>query len=1074
MLKVIIGEASSGKSTRMIQDMIENSVRDRDRNFIVIVPEQASLSMQKKVVELHPGHATSNINVTSFNYLAHLVFKELKMEKTNILDDTGKALILRKVLDDCKDNLEVYKSKVKMPGFTEEIKSVITELKQYTIDDNILFLMQEKAIENGRKLLFSKLSDIRLIYSRFNEEIKDRFTTAEEVPDIFANIIPRSEILDGAEIFMDGFTGFTPVQYRIISRMLDKAANVTVTITLPEDKIDPVCREHDLFYLSNRTYFKLKEIADDNFETVIQKPDHDRQAKKNRTAFIYEAASPEDEVDFVAGEILENIREKGLRFRDHAVITGDRDTYNTLIKDVFKEAEIACFMDYKSELSDNPLARFVIAALEIVNSGLSLESVLTYLKLGLLDLSLNDINKIENYCLEFGIKGARAWRNEFKKQREDAWDLEEINAIKNVFADSVTDFYRKLNKGEKPANVFVDAIKELLEKNNIKEQIEKRSEMLSLQSELELSGEYDQIYDLVTELLDKISAIMGDEPLSVREFEDILKGGVEEIKVGIAPPSLDNVTVGDITRTRLQDVKVLFLIGVNDGKIPVISAGNGIFTQKERELLKEQNFEIAPTVLENIFTQRFYLHLLLSKPEDGLFLSYAMSNADGTAMLRSYIIDDIEAVCPGLKMKEFTPVHAQTWKYKAMRDLAASIKEPDKELFNYFYREEPDKLDQMLDGAFFTNIEPELDEKTALELYGKIISGSVSRFEKFNECPFKHFMQYGLNIRKRREYEIAAADIGTIYHESLDKYSEKLKDAGKTFRNVEDDESHRLVHESVKEAVEELESDVLESSFRNDFLKKRIEKVTRVTTDVLRDQIVNGKYEPCYFELSFEQHIDDNVRFKGKIDRVDISDEDDVFVKIIDYKSGSKAFDIKDIYTGTQLQLTAYMKGAMEKIAKEFPGKNVRPGGIYYYLINDHFVRTDEDEDKKFMMSGLTNCDEHSLEAIDINMKKNGKSRIVPVSYTKQGDLKGTSQVANDKEFENLMDYVEEIIKDDSERVRRGEVSKKPLYKSEQDNACTYCDYKNVCKFEAGKFGEDYRTIPEELSSDDMRAEIFN
>ena len=1079
-LQLITGDTNSGKSSTLVLLMVERSIAERDERFFVIVPEQATLKMQKDVVRTHPEHAAMNIDVVSFDRLAHVVFSELGIDDSNVLDDIGKVLILRKVLKEHQDDLTVYKNKIHMTGFVDEIKSIITEFKQYGIDDNQLFLMQESAEEKGNNLLYHKLSDIRLVYEKFNETIKDTYRAAEEVLDIFARVAAQSEKIKGSHIYLDGFTGFTPIQYRLLTSMLKTAKDVTIALTLPQEQINADAQEYDLFHLSNQTYFRLKDCAGDAGTEAL--PDIYVQKEKGQPKVrTYAAFNPEAEVTFVAKEIQRLVREEEYRFRDIAVITGDMDSYYIPVRDVFEEAKISCFIDYKSPVTDNQLIRFLMGAVDLAENRLSYDAVFTYLKTYLTDLDKDEIAQLENYCLEFGIKGLKQFSEPFTKNSN--WDLDEVNAIREKFFDGIRDFYFRTIEKDRTAKDFGKLLLALCEKNHIREQMDDVQKRLNEEGLLTLAKEYEQIYKRAEELLEKIALLMGEEPVTVKEYREVLESALKEIRIGIIPPSLDAVTFGDLTRTRLDKTKAVFLIGVNDGKIPAVASKTGLLSQKERELLRH-DFEIAPTIEEDLYTQRFYLYLMLHKPQDVLYLTYASYTATGEELRPSYLLDELGDLLLSAQMESITSAPSISWEQESLHDLAGKLRifaepkteelpEEDKDLLSYFAKADPDAVRRVIDGAFYSNRQTKLDPQVALDLYGGVLQGSVSRFENFNECAYKHFLNYGLRIEERPEYRIEASDLGSLYHDALDRYSRKLQDEGIRFRDISDEDSARITNESVDEALQSMGNDVLQSSKRYEFLTERIRQVTLKTTDVLRAQVRDGLFEPDLFEFPFQQDEGENTRFRGKIDRVDLYDAGDIFVKIIDYKSGKKEFSAQDIYSGLQLQLVAYMKAAVEQVQKDHPEKSVKPGGVYYYHIQDGFREEEKDADDKYKMSGLTSCEEGVVEAMDQTISPDGrkKSNIIPVTLTADGYGKA-SKIANNDEFWHLLNYVGTKLKDVSAKIRSGNVDIAPYRKNEQENGCKYCKFRDICRFEAGRFGTDWNNI-EKPSAEDLDRALY-
>ncbi len=1081
-----MGPASSGKTNLICKKIVSASIEHPEERFIVITPEQASFQTQAKIIAMHPAHAALNIDVSSFEHLAYKVFEKLGIKIENILDDTGKALLMRKVINENRSELSIYSAKSHTAGFADEMMSMITELIQYDINDDKLFYMQEAAKDDA--LLLAKIHDIRLLFEKFQEEIKGSYTTSERLLDFFAKYAKDSKIIQGANIYFDGFTGFTPIQYKALKALMKTAASLTFAVTLPANEADRKKPEYDLFDLSRKTYFKLKEIAKEenieiecdeatgNSNNEISGSDEQLLSRLPEKVSLYKALNMTEEVEFIAQKISELVRNEGVRYKDIAIISADMEGYAHIFKETFARANLPVFIDDKSSLCDNPLSRFLNAALALSDKGFMYDEVFAFLKTGVPDITADELCLLENYCLEFAIEGEKRWKKDFAKNKklkgsgELKWNLEELNKIRKSFINSILPFYKRMKKANNSACDYADALLELFEDFKCEEKLKSAEEEFRANDELAKADEYGRVYELAAGLVQKTKELLKDTKISLKDYSDIIQAGLAKLKVGIAPPALDALLVGDLIRTRLENTKVLFLAGANDKNIPKKTSGSIILTQKERQLLKERtgiNAELAPTETENIFTQRFYLHNMLSKPKERLYITCAAINPSEEEIKEAYIFESVRRI---KKDAEITSPNCADiyWPEAGRRKLAAKISEYVKTqniskegeaLVKLFGEEEPEKLDRIINSALVSNIEGPLKQENAKNLFGEIIKGSVSRFENFEKCAFMHFMKYGLGIENRPEYKIESAALGTIYHSAVEKYSKKLYENNFTFENVGDEESRKIIEESVEEAVCEADKEIFTMNARNEFLLKRIHEVARKTTDVLRRHVKDGLFRPEYFELLFVSESKDKLRFSGKIDRVDIYDEGDIFVKIIDYKSGNKDFSFKDIYTGTQLQLTVYLNEAMKKAQAENPSKKIRPGGIYYYFIKDEYISDEKKEEKRNMMNGLTNMD-MNLDAIDKNLKETKKSTVVNIKLTKDG-ISGTSDAACENEFENLVEFVEEKIDEAAQAIRNGIIEIAPVKEKDEAYACKYCDYYDICKFEPGILHSGYKDYSE-------------
>ncbi len=829
-----------------------------------------------------------------------------------------------------------------------------------------------------------------------------------------------------------------------------------------------------MFYLANESINRLKKAAG-NAGCKVEEIRLDKSMQSGegvRSGITLKCCSNSaDEIKFAAGKIRTLVREESYRYRDIAVLTTDLEGSERDIKKIFHEADIPVFVDLKENTDSSLPVRYIFRALETAETNMENGALFGFLKLGLSGIPADDIAKLENYCLEFNIRGINAWTREFKKNRKlygnDGyfWDLGYINSLREKVAGITAEFVRKLNLKDLTADDCCRALKDLLQEQDIRTKVLSEAEEMEEEGDRTAVSRYSQILDKLEETLELISKLFGDEKIPVTEFQEMMKTGIRETEIAVIPPTLDVCMAGDITRTRLPDVKALFVLGANEGKLPSAKEAGGLFTQRERAFLKE-NFEIAPTVTEDIYSQQYYLYLCFNKPAEALFITWAQFGGDGGELRRSCILDDLETYVTGDITYDNVGNLESPWKEEALLQISGQVRDfaesgdpqcIDRPLLRFFAEADPESIRQIAAGAFYTNSQTPLDGRVALDLYGGKLKGSVSRFERFYECPYKHFLNYGMGLEKRPEYEIKTTDLGTIYHGAIEKYSLRLAEEGYSFRTVDDETSHRISAECVNEQIDSMDGDIFESSARNGYLRQRIGQITEKTTDVLREQVKAGLFEPAEFEYRFtDSQSFDNVSFGGIIDRIDIYDGGDIYVKIIDYKSGNKAFDIADIYNGTQLQLVAYMKEAMREAEKKNPGRKVHPGGVYYYLIKDNYIKEKEKQADKNKMSGLTMCDGEIPQAVDRALEHGGVSHIIDVKYNTSGMPAPASKIAGEAEFVNLMDFTGKRIEEAAARILAGEVEIAP-YRSGTQTGCKFCDYADVCRFEDGRFGTCYR-----------------
>lgn len=608
------------------------------------------------------------------------------------------------------------------------------------------------------------------------------------------------------------------------------------------------------------------------------------------------------------------------------------------------------------------------------------------------------------------------------------------------------------------------------------------------------------------DLMDKMVELLGDETISLEEYGKIMDAGFEAAKVGIIPPGYDRVVFGDIERTRLDNIKILFFAGVNDGVIPKSQGGDGILSQWERELLEEHDMELAPTAREQTFIQKFYLYLNLTKPSEKLYLSYARVNGEGKAMRSSYLIHTITKMFENLSVDvvEEPPLEERIVTEKNSFSLVAeglflgerwALEKREKEqalwgaLCRYFERDEGLKreIEKLFLAANLKGEESNIGAAVTKALYGTTLNNSVTRLEKFAACAFAHFLSYGLNLKERELSGFAAVDMGNVFHQVLELYAKSMEKEGFSWFEISQEDSEHLLGLAMGEALLKNKNLALYDNARNAYGKKRMERILKRTVWALTEQIRRGSFVPESFEVSFDfpeelsavrfqLSQEEKMHLKGRIDRIDtLNAGDKLYVKVIDYKSGNTTFQFLNIYHGLQLQLVVYMNAALEMMEKCHPEKEVVPAGVFYYHVKDPVVETEgelseEELQKKIFgelkLNGVLSDDETVMGELDRELAPGKNSDVIPAGINKDGSVKKTSKTISREDFSALSSYVNETIFHLGQRMMQGLVTANP-YSLGDKKGCDYCEFKNICHFDNKIPGFAYRQL-EELSKDEI------
>lgn len=1123
-LRFCFGPSGSGKSHRIYEEIMQRAAEEPGRNFLIIVPDQFTMQTQKDLVMRSDRDGILNIDVLSFGRLSHRILEEVGTKEMPVLDDTGKSLVLQKVAADLKEQLPAMGSLLHKQGYIHEVKSAISEFMQYGISTQDMDKLITSAQKRGA--LAMKLKDLKTLYRGFQDYIRDHFITTEETLDVLRRSLSKSKILKGSVVVFDGFTGFTPIQNRLIQELMRVCAEtiVTVTIGVGEDpyKMDG---EQKLFHLSKKTVADLGKLAAEAevergadlfvkggpnrfakapalhyLEQNLFRYQYEPYAGEQQEIHMFEALSPREEVHQTALYIRHLIREQGMTYRDIAVVIGDLEGYASYVETEFGQLEIPCFLDRTRGIVLNPMIEYIKSALQLYIKDFSYDTVFHFLRSGMADISREEIDELENYVIRTGARGYRTYSRLFTRRTEELQGnaegseqaeektMERLNRIRQQFMDAVEILH--MGSREK-AGDYVSHLYDFLEQNQVQQKLLNYQQQFEKEGDLSRAREYAQIYRLVMDLLDQVYELLGEEEISRQEFADILEAGFGEITVGTIPQNVDRIVVGDMERTRLKQVKVLFFLGVNDGNIPKNASKGGIISDMDREFLIESGTEMSPSPRQQMYIQRLYLYLNMTKPSEQLYLSYAKVNSEGKGIRPSYLIDTVRKLFPAMSVEypqNRSRLEQIEGRQEGARYLAEELREyvegtlPEEERQDFYlmyraYEADAAGRDLLTRAAFRRYRESGLSRIVARALYGQQLENSVSRLETYAACACRHFLQYGLSLQEREEFGFEASDMGTVYHAVLENFAGKLAESNLTWWDFTEDFAAKAVKESVEAYAATYGETVLYSSARNEYAITRMSRILTRTVLTLQKHLKQGIFQPDDYELSFRFaedldsiHVDlsedEKMHLQGRIDRIDVSeDAEHVYVKVIDYKSGNRKFDLAALYYGLQLQLVVYMNAAMEMESRKHPDKEIVPAALLYYHIDDPTIETpveltDEQINEqilaKLRMNGVVNSDPGVVERLDRYMQD--KSVVIPVEKKKDGSFSARSGVLSREEMQLISSYVDAKIRSIGREILDGKIAANP-YEKGNEEACTYCAYKKVCGFDGSIPGYEKRQL---------------
>ena len=1108
-LKLILGNSGSGKTEYMYEQVVKLAEANPRKNYLCLVPEQYTMQTQRKLVDLSSNQAIMNIDVLSFQRLAFRVFDEMGMADLQILEETGKNLVLRKVAQEQEEKLTVLKGNMHRMGYISEVKSFISEMMQYNITPEQL----EASMDDERfgAALRAKLKDVHVMYQGFVDFLQGHFITNEELLHVLMQVAKNSEILKDSVLVLDEFTGFTPVQIELLRQLMTICEDVWVALTIDarEDFYHSKGMQ-ELFDMPKKTIQVLKKLAEETHTEVLEpvvlkdgnqkrfkdapalyfmeqnlfRASYQRMLEETDEIQIFSMKTPKEELMWAARKINDLVQNHGYRYRDIAVVSGNMEGYTNYVEGICGKYHIPYFLDATKEVLFHPFIEFVRAILEVLQQDFSYNAVIRLLRTGYCSLSQDEVDRLENYLLATGIRGKKMWGNRWLRlpRNEKVYDLEALESLRQRlwedFAPLVEVFSKKSTVEEQ-----IKALYGYIVSLNVEQQLAMREQELLAEDEQAKAKEYAQIYRIVMDLFQKCVSVLGQDVLEVSELVEILDSGFEAAKVAVIPPGYDSVTIGDIERTRLNHVKVLIFLGVNEGIVPKSVNQGGIISQYERDALEEAEISLAPGAREQAFIQKFYLYLNMTKPSSQLYLTYSRVDSEGKAMRPSYLIRAIQRMFPNMKVQELDDLeltlNASTM--EAAKDyLITGERTPEWYALAKCFMESEDEQIRVngmaiLDAFYHQYRHDPISHMVAEAIYGKNIEGSVTRLEKFAQCAYAHFLSYGLHLKEREESGFESVDMGNLYHAAIEIYSKKLAESSYDWFSVSEEARDMFAESAMEEAVLAYPNLSIYATAENEHMAKRMNHIFKQTVWALTKQVQKGRFIPNDFEVSFSKadHLkalefelenNNHIQLKGRIDRLDTCvDENRLYVKVIDYKSGNTKFDLLSLYYGLQLQLVVYMNAAMELEKKKHPQKDVVLGGLFYYHIDDPVIEVGEgftEEDvkaqilKELKPNGLVNEEKAVYSSMDTELDVSAgplecavKSDVIPVELKKDGSLSARSSVASGEDFALISEYVNHHIQETGNEIYQGNVEVKPFVQG-QSSGCDYCPYKAVCGFD--------------------------
>lgn len=1099
-MHLILSRRGEPKTRRIVEKIKQNI--NLGKVSYLMVPEQFTLQTELFLMEALAVEALIDVKVMSFERLSRQVLKRHGGYKRAVIDEVGKHMALRRVFEEKSEQINLYQRAFQSAGFVGELSHTISELKKMAVDGQQLV---ERSKETADPLLRYKLYEIGTLYQGLEEYMRGRYVDNDDRIGLLGEKISLAQDLKQVEFFFDSFSGFTVLEMQVIGQLCRMGVRVNIGLALDEqdqtrvfDKTKwtagQLCRLDQI-----DGYATTKEVVseEDSRDPVLSFLDHHLYDYGQRpfsfdkipeSVKVYEALTMEEEISQTAKEILRLVRQQGYRYKEILVVTSLPEAYGSKIKRIFSKYKIPHFVDIKRDILSSGLMGMVFSLMDMILYHLSYEEVFRFLKSGFSDLEEETCHHLENFCLKWGIQGGRWLQDKFFEEDKYFEEGEDIQAIQKG-----RDYLRRIYDRAKqelerplPGKEFCRRLFDMLTEMQVMEKNHQFITHLREIGEEDYANEGIQLWNVLLSTMDQLVEILGDQVMSLREFRDILEEGIAGQKVGVIPPMGDQIIIATMDRSRSSEVKVLFFLGANDGYVPRVMEDSPILGEEDKTRLKELGIELPSELKNKTAEDDFAIYSLIAKPKDRLYLSYSLSDADGKTLRHAQLIDRVRFLLPDLSIegkfdRKDQPVFVEQnilspeltfeqLKEQIRNHESGQPMDPNWfSVFDWFYRRSDDSwkdhTKMLLEGLCYENQVVPLNATTASRLY-EPLRVSASRMEKFAGCPFAHFLQYGLKPTERKVYQIDPLELGTIFHGAVEKFGKAIEDPDTLARVTDEKASDQLMEALVEESLTSGVKTLMEHSARDAYMLTKVKKIAKRAGRTMVTHKNKGEF------VSFGQEVEirssglmlangQQIPVKALVDQVDILTEgDNTYVKVIDYKSGEKPFDLSDVYDGINIQLIFYLNLVLELLRGKY-GKKVIPAGAFYFYLKDVRIPTEEEDeieiqseiDKKLRLEGVILNEMRMLKAMDRDMAE----RLTVVNAKmKAGQLTGDSALSVE-EFDGLMNRVDQEMTRLANQMVEGNIHIAP-YRKKGKTPCDYCRYGAICKFDE-KTGNEYRRL---------------
>ncbi len=1096
-VRFIFGRAGSGKTVYCLNRITRELKKSplKGNTLILLVPEQATYQMERTLAGWRGLRGFTRAKVLSFRRLAQMIANEVGSAGGRFLLYSSRKVILTQVISAIRDKLRYWHRTQ-----PEILAGTILKLLDELISANITLESLKEKFNSRNKYsseFNAKLHDIILILERYNQFELPGLTDPQIYINEYQALIDKVGWLKDTILFVDGFAGFTGQEYAILTNIIKVAPKAYITLCLDAEFLNNDKR-YDYLYCfgpTEKTYQRLVNLFN-KFNIAIEKPiilknQERRRFRKSKALAsvekklaeridstlssddfhtdhidIIEADSPFDEVELVAGKILELVRERNYKFKDISVILRNLDRYGYLLTYTFDKYQIPYFVDLRRSIDQHPLSKFIISAIRIIETNYESDWVIRYGKTGLANIDEAEADLIENYVLAHGINN-EDWKNEWRYKpewigREDQSEdeLEELpkktqeeilntlNSARKKIISSINNFKKLVGLGENTktaefdVNTLIDGILAFLSRLEVSKKL---AHLAELQADNPFEKQiHKQILDVVLELFNQLKVVFAGRLLSLTEFREILERSFADQTVGIIPSCIDQVLIGTIERSRHPAVKSTFILDYSEGVWPEPIKEDVLLNDVERKNLECEDLQLTGDIEEHFLREQYLNYIALTRPSEYLWISYSRTDSKGLKVQPSRFLKLITEMgiskksIPALSNHLLSNASPPLTKHRFIRDFIRIVQEDsahNQKIMSHFVGvfslvpELEHIRKRFFELAYDRNV-VELNSDLADSIFSDIFS--FSRLETFYKCPFQHFCRYGLKLKEKTIYKLEPADLGTLRHKVLKTVWENIIKSNLPWNEISGEKISELVNIAIEEHAKELKNELLLKEPRNEFILEIVKEELKLAVASQIEDISAGRFIPSRFEEKFTFNVG-TYQVTGRIDRIDIADNK--WALVIDYKSGKPEFSFEELEAGIALQLPGYLLAVLQRYPQ------LKIAGALMLGLKPNVYKS-----SKFGVDGFIN--EDAISAFNNN---DTDATPYDIKFTKNGKLYNSmeSYVISNKTIESILDLTHKHILNAFDKIKSGNIDIFPFYRNKQ-SACHFCSYKTICRFKQG------------------------